>query len=67
MKRTTCKIFSDASYVHLTGKCGYGVAIVMKDLCIFKHGSIRGAKLSCEAEVPAGARVAWKESLAGNI
>ena len=51
MKRTTCKIFSDASYDHLTGKCGYGVAIVMKDLCIFKYGSIRGAKSSCEAEV----------------
>ena len=51
MKRTTCKIFSDASYDHITGKCGYGVAIVMKDLCIFKYGSIRGAKSSCEAEV----------------
>lgn len=51
MKRTTCKIFSDASYDHMTGKCGYGVAIVMKDLCIFKYGSIRGAKSSCEAEV----------------
>ena len=67
MKRTTCKIFSDASYGRLTGKCDYGVAIVMKDLCIFKYGSIRGAKSSCEAEVPAGARVAWKESLVGNM
>lgn len=51
MKRTTCKIISDASYDHLTGKCGYGVIILMKDLCIFKYGSIRGAKSSSEAEV----------------
>ena len=51
MKRTTCKIFSDASFDNLTGKCGYGVAIVMHDLCILKYGSIRGAKSSCEAEM----------------
>lgn len=51
MRRTTCKIFSDASYDHLTGKCGYGVAIVLRDLCILKYGSIRGAKSSCEAEM----------------
>ena len=51
MKKTTCKIFSDASFDHLTGKCGYGVAIVMRDLCILKYGSIRGAKTSCEAEM----------------
>ena len=51
MKRTTCKIFSDASFDHLTGKCGYGVAIVLRDLCILKYGSIRGAKSSCEAEM----------------
>ena len=51
MKRTTCKIFSDASFDNLTGKCGYGVAIVMRDLCILKYGSIRGAKSSCEAEM----------------
>lgn len=42
---------SDASYNDVTGKCGYGVAIIMKDLCILKHGSIRGAKSSCEAEL----------------
>ena len=51
MRRTTCKIFSDASFDHLTGKCGYGVAIVLRDLCILKYGSIRGAKSSCEAEM----------------
>lgn len=51
MKTTTCKIFSDASYDNLTGKCGYGVAIVMHGLTIFKYGSIRGAKSSCEAEM----------------
>ena len=51
MKTTTCKIFSDASYDNLTGKCGYGVAIVMDGLTIFKYGSIRGAKSCCEAEV----------------
>lgn len=51
MKRTTCKIFSDASFDQLTGKCGYGVAIVLRDLCILKYGSIRGAKSSCEAEM----------------
>ena len=51
MKQTTCKIFSDASFDPLTGKCGYGVAIVLNDLCILKYGSIRGAKTSCEAEM----------------
>ena len=51
MRKTTCKIFSDASYDHLTGKCGYGVAIVMKDLCILKYGSINKVKSSCEAEI----------------
>lgn len=51
MRTTTCKIFSDASYDNLTGKCGYGVAIVMRDLTILKYGSIRGAKSSCEAEM----------------
>lgn len=51
MKTTTCKIFSDASYDNLTGKCGYGVAIVMHGFTIFKYGSIRGARSSCEAEM----------------
>lgn len=51
MRRTTCKIFSDASFDQQTGKCGYGVAIVLRDLCILKYGSIRGAKSSCEAEL----------------
>lgn len=51
MRTTTCKIFSDASYDNLTGKCGYGVAIVMNGLVILKYGSIRGAKSSCEAEM----------------
>ena len=53
MRKSTCKIFSDASYDPNTKKCGYGIVIVMNDLCIFKYGSIRGAKSSCEAEVMA--------------
>lgn len=53
MRGSTCKILSDASYDEKTGKCGYGVVIVMNDVTIFKYGSIRGVKSSCEAEIMA--------------